>query len=85
MSEEKTNINTIIRKKFSGVVVSDIEDKTIVVKVERVKQHPKYKKRYIVSRKYQVHDENNEYKLGDKVSFVECRPLSKNKRWRVSK
>lgn len=85
MSEEKTNINTIIRKKFSGVVVSDIEDKTIVVKVERVKQHPKYKKRYIVSRKYQVHDENNEYQLGDKVSFVECRPLSKNKRWRVSK
>ena len=79
------NTKEIIRKKFTGVVVSDQSDKTIVVKVERVKQHPKYKKRYVVSKKYQVHDEKNEYRVGDKVSFVECRPLSKTKRWRVSK
>lgn len=76
---------TIIRKKFSGVVVSDKSDKTIVVKVETVKLHPKYKKRYTVSRKYKVHDENNEFKAGDKVTFVECRPLSRDKRWRVVK
>ena len=76
---------TIIRKKFSGVVVSDKSDKTVVVKVETVKIHPKYGKRYKVSRKYKVHDENNEFKTGDKVIFVECRPMSRDKRWRVVK
>jgi len=75
----------IIRKKFSGVVVSDKSDKTIVVKVDTVKIHPKYKKRYTRSQKYKVHDEKNEFKTGDKVSFVECRPLSRDKRWRVVK
>ena len=75
----------IIRKRFSGVVVSDKSDKTIVVKVDTVKIHPKYKKRYTRSQKYKVHDEKNEYRTGDKVSFVECRPLSRDKRWRVVK
>ena len=75
----------IIRKKFSGVVVSDKSDKTIVVKVDTVRIHPKYKKRYTRSQKYKVHDEKNEFKTGDKVSFVECRPLSRDKRWRVVK
>lgn len=75
----------IISKKFSGVVVSDKSDKTIVVKVETVKIHPKYKKRYTVSRKYKVHDEKNEFVTGDKVTFIECRPLSRDKRWRVVK
>ncbi len=73
----------IIKKKFSGVVVSDKSDKTILVRVETVKTHPKYHKRYTVSRNYQVHDEKNEYKAGDKVVFVECRPYSKNKKWRT--
>lgn len=73
----------LIRKKFTGVVVSNKSDKTIIVLVETVKTHPKYKKRYKVSRRYQVHDENNKYKEGDKVTFLECRPLSKYKRWRV--
>jgi len=75
----------LIRKKFSGVVVSDKSDKTVVVKVDRVKIHPKYHKRYKVSRKYKVHDEANECHVGDKVNFVECRPLSRDKRWRVTK
>ncbi|OIO07417.1 30S ribosomal protein S17 [Candidatus Falkowbacteria bacterium CG_4_10_14_0_2_um_filter_41_15] len=75
----------LIRKKFSGVVVSDKSDKTIVVKVDRVKIHPKYHKRYKVSRKYKVHDEANEFHVGDKVNFIECRPLSRDKRWRVAK
>ncbi len=70
-------------RKFTGVVVSDKMAKTIVVKVESVKVHPKYQKRYVVSQKYKVHDETNRFKEGDKVEFVECRPLSKDKRWRV--
>lgn len=72
-----------IKRKFNGVVVSDKMNKTIVVRVERVQVHKKYKKRYTVSKKYKVHDEKEQFKIGDKVSFVECRPLSKDKRWRV--
>jgi small subunit ribosomal protein S17 len=75
----------VINRQFNGVVVSDKNDKTIVVKVETVKKHPKYQKRYIVSRRYKVHDEKNQYQVGDQVVFVECRPLSKDKRWRVTK
>jgi small subunit ribosomal protein S17 len=71
------------QRKFTGVVVSDKMTKTIVVKVESVKIHPKYQKRYTESRKYKVHDEKNQFKIGDKVVFVQCRPLSKDKRWRV--
>ncbi len=73
----------VIKKKFNGVVVSDKMDKTIIVGVDRVKIHRKYKKRYTVSRRYKVHDEKNQFKVDDKVTFVECRPLSKDKRWRV--
>jgi len=58
-------------------------DKTIVVKVDSVKIHPKYKKRYTMSKKYKVHDEKNKFKVDDKVIFIECRPLSKDKKWRV--
>lgn len=72
-----------IIKKFTGLVVSNKNDKTIVVKVEAVRKHPKYQKRYVVSRRYKVHDEENRYRTGDKVTFVECRPLSRDKRWRV--
>jgi small subunit ribosomal protein S17 len=53
--------------------------------VEEIKVHPKYGKRYKMSQKYKVHDEKNECKLGDKVNFEECRPLSKEKRWRIAK
>lgn len=72
-----------IQRHFSGVVVSDKMDKTIVVKVARVRIHSMYKKRYTVTQKYKVHDEKNQYKTGDKVEFVECRPISKDKKWRV--
>jgi small subunit ribosomal protein S17 len=87
-NKEKTKkdsgkLKNIIRKKFSGVVVSDKNDKTIVVMVERVKMNSKYQKRYIVSKKYKVHDEKNSHKVGDNVSFVECRPISKDKKWRI--
>lgn len=83
MNKKNNTDNKVIRKRFSGVVVSDGMDKTIVVRVERVKIHPKYKKRYTVSRNYKVHDEKNQYKEGDQVNFTECRPLSKDKRWRA--
>lgn len=79
MSEKKKKII----KTFRGVVVSSRLDKTIVVLVNRFKLHPRYHKRYRVSRKYQVHDPKNQYQVGDLVGFVECRPLSRQKRWRV--
>ncbi len=84
-STTKDTKPAIIIKKFNGIVVSDKSDKTIVVNVDSVKVHPKYKKRYVVSQHYKVHDEKNEYKIGDKVIFIECRPLSRDKRWRVIK
>ncbi len=85
ISQPKTEVKATISKKFSGIVVSDKNDKTIIVKVESVKIHPKYKKRHVVSRRYKVHDEKNEHRVGDKVVFIECRPLSRDKRWRVVK
>lgn len=78
-----TEKKSSMRRQFEGVAISSASDKTVMVRVDSVKIHPKYKKRYTVSRKYPVHDEANKYKEGDKVSFVECRPMSHNKRWRV--
>ena len=72
-----------ITRKFKGVVVADKMAKTIVVRVDSFVFHPRYKKRYPVSKKYKVHDETNKYKTGDRVEFIECRPLSKDKCWRV--
>lgn len=71
------------KKYFQGVVVSDKMKKTIVVRVDRMKIHAKYLKQYQQSRKFKVHDEKGEYKVGDVVRFVETRPLSKDKKWRV--
>lgn len=72
-------------KKLVGSVVSDIQDKTIVVKTERRVTHPLYRKQYTVSKKYQAHDEKNEAQLGDKVSIIETRPMSKTKTWKLEK
>lgn len=69
--------------KHQGVVVSDKMDKTIVVKVDTLKAHSKYLKRYIRSKRYKVHDEENAFKVGDKVTFIECKPMSKDKKHRV--
>jgi len=80
----KTNSNGVDKKRmFKGVVVGDKMDKTIVVRIDRIKVHPIYKKRYRLSKKYKVHDSKNEAKTGDQVIFEECRPLSKDKRWRL--
>jgi len=70
---------------FIGTVVSDLMNKTIVVKVDRMKMHSKYNKSYLVSRKYHVHDEKEAANIGDKVEFKECRPISKTKRWYLLK
>lgn len=77
------NKKTNIIHKISGVVLANKMAKTIVVKVDNVKIHSKYHKRYVKSTKYKVHDEKQQYKVGDKVTFVACRPLSREKKWRV--
>ncbi len=72
-----------LQRKFIGMVVSAKSQKTIVVQVDRTLTHPLYKKQYVRSLRYKVHDEKGKYHEGDKVTFLECRPLSKDKRWRV--
>ncbi len=71
------------RKVRQGRVVSDAMDKTVVVSVERQFAHPLYGKRVTRRKKYQAHDERNEFRTGDLVVIEESRPLSKRKRWRV--
>ncbi|MEK9755239.1 MAG: 30S ribosomal protein S17 [Rhodospirillaceae bacterium] len=71
------------KRVMQGVVVSDKEDKTVTVRVERRFTHPLYKKVIRRSKKYAAHDEANACKVGDIVSIRECRPLSRRKRWEV--
>ncbi len=71
------------RKERVGIVVSDVQDKTIVVKVDRLTTHPLYRKVVKISKKFTAHDEKNEAKKGDTVRIAETRPLSKNKCWRL--
>ena len=71
------------RKVREGIVVSDSQNKTLVVNVERTTQHKKYKKTIKKKKRYYVHDEKNIAKLNDKVRIQETRPLSKLKRWRL--
>ena len=58
--------------------------KTLVVRVDTLKRHPKYQKFYRTSKKFKAHDESGEYRVGDVVTLVETRPISKDKRWRVT-
>ena len=71
------------RKERVGLVVADRADKTVTVSVEALVRHPMYKKRVRRSRKFMVHDERNEARVGDTVRIVETRPLSARKRWRL--
>jgi small subunit ribosomal protein S17 len=73
------------KKTLQGIVVSDKMQKTVVVEVERVKEHPKYKRRYQIHKKYKAHDQNQEYHVGDKVVIEETNPISKDKCWKVIK
>ena len=79
---DTTERNT--RKERQGVVVSDVQDKTIVVRVERRTTHPLYGKTLTRSKRYHVHDEANEAGVGDTVRIHETRPISKLKRWRLA-
>ena len=72
-----------LRKKRIGRVVSDKMEKTIVVAVETKVRHPLYGKTVNKTTKFKVHDENNEAKINDRVTIMETRPLSKDKRWRL--
>ena len=83
MKPVQTDKNKTKAHVFKGRVVSDKMQKTLVVAVERLVRHPKYKKYYRVTTKFKVHDENNTFHIGDTVRFIETRPLSKDKRWRI--
>jgi small subunit ribosomal protein S17 len=73
-----------VRRTMAGVIVSDKMDKTVIVQIDRMIQHPVYKK-YIRRRtKLKAHDEQNRCKIGDKVRICESRPLSRDKSWRVT-
>lgn len=82
MNTDNTTQSTKIRK-LQGTVVSDRMDKTVMVKVTRLKMNRKYKKQYKVSTKYAAHDPENAYHVGDKVIISASRPMSKTKRWTV--
>lgn len=71
------------KKQLQGIVISNKMQKTVVVKAERLKEHPKYKRRYRLHKNYKVHVEKGEYHIGDKVLIEECKPISKEKRWRM--
>jgi len=74
-----------IRKTKVGIIMSDRMDKTVIVRVERLVLHPRYKKYTRRRTNYKAHDEKNEYRSGDTVEIVETRPLSKEKSWRVTR
>ena len=78
---ERKNTRRILR----GVIKSDKMDKTIVVEISEKKAHPLYGKQVIFSRKFKVHDENNEAKINDVVEIMETRPLSASKRFRLTR
>ncbi len=72
-----------VKRTKIGTVTSDKMDKTVVVRVDSLKRHPKYKKSYKVSSKFKAHSENNEYHIGDKVEIEETKPMSKDKHFKV--
>lgn len=73
------------RRTIVGTVISNKMEKTIVVEVARLTKHPKYGKYYKVFKKYKVHDEKREGGVGDRIEMIECRPISKEKRFRLSR
>lgn len=71
------------KRQLTGKIVSDKMQKTVVVEVESVKEHPIYRKQYRIHKKYKAHVSEGEYKAGDTVTIEECSPISKDKRWQV--
>lgn len=72
------------KRQLTGTIISNKMAKTVVVKVERIKEHPKYRRRYKVHKKYKAHTDQ-EYQVGDKVVIEESRPISRHKKWKVIK
>lgn len=70
-------------KRLKGIVVSDKMDKTVVVEVSHLKKHAKYERRFKISKRYKAHNPENVHKSGEVVIIEECRPISKDKRWKV--
>jgi small subunit ribosomal protein S17 len=85
VAEENTAVKTVRsgKKEFTGIVKSDKMEKTIVVSVQTTALHPLYKKYVVRTKKLKAHDEKNEAKAGDRVRVVECRPISKEKCWKL--
>ncbi len=73
------------KRTLIGKIISKKMQKTVVVETERIKEHPKYKRRYKRHKKYKAHVKEGEYNIGDKVLIQECRPISKDKKWQVVK
>ncbi|PIS17375.1 MAG: 30S ribosomal protein S17 [Candidatus Nealsonbacteria bacterium CG09_land_8_20_14_0_10_42_14] len=73
------------KRRLTGTIVSNKMSKTIVVRVERIKEHSKYRKRFKVHKNYKAHAPEGEFKVGEKVTIEECRPISRDKRWQVVK
>ena len=73
------------KKQLKGTIISDKMAKTVVVRVERIKEHPKYKRRFKLHKNYKAHVEDNQYKQGDTVLIEETKPISKDKKWIVVK
>jgi len=71
------------KKRLKGTIVSNKMKDTVVVKIDRIKEHPKYKKRYKVSKKYKADAKESKLEIGDQVMIQECKPKSKDKHWRV--
>lgn len=80
---EKQQVSRGRKKVLQGVIVSDKMEKTAVALVKRTVQHPLYKRTVKQSKKYKIHDENNECQIGDHVRLIECKPISKDKSWRL--
>lgn len=74
-----------MKNKLQGKVISDKQDKTVVVEITNVKKHPRYEKRYEVHSKFKAHDEENDFEEGDEVIIEETKPISKDKKWKVVK
>ena len=82
-SQKEKKAHVSLHRQFQGDVVSASGNKTIHVLIKAVKIHPKYRKQFVMTKKYAVHDEKGQAVVGNTVLFEECRPLSKTKRWRL--
>ena len=82
-TDSNPEVKAPIRREFVGVVTSDKGDKSITVRIDKQKLHPRYKKVMRLSKKLHAHDERNDANTGDKVRVVACRPMSKTKTWRL--